>query len=420
MRGEFLDAGRLHLAARQLATTLRPQSASGPWWQRASHLAQLDRDAHVLNAAYRAAAEDVHRGEAVPPAAEWLLDNFHLISNEIISVQNDLPRGYYRRLPRPPRAVGRGRPRIEQMARALIEYSDARLDAERLRGFLLAFQSAAPLTIGELWALPSIVKAALVSHIAEVSQGLLDTRAAVARADAYLAAFEGSGSDEILAVEDQPPLSFLVRLLQRIREFGPQAAGVRAMLEARLAAQGLSPEDAIRDEGQRAAADQVSMANAITSLRFCASQDWSRFFESVSQVEEILRHDPVGVYARMDFASRDRYRQAVEALADGTGEGQNRVAQQSVDVARAATRSRDDDRVAHVGYYLIGRGRPHLEQLLSHRLRLRPRMHPRALPRHRPCSISADRPADDRVRGDRCRLRAGGRWATRRSRDGQR
>src|SRR6476659_135886 len=166
MRGAFLDANRLHGAARQLAAALKPLTPVGPWWQRATHLAQLDRDATILNAAYRAAAEDVHRGEAVPPAAEWLLDNLHLISNEIVSVQNDLPRGYYRRLPRPPRSVGRGRPRIELLARALIEYSDARLDAERLRGFLLAFQSAAPLTIGELWALPSIVKAALVSHLA--------------------------------------------------------------------------------------------------------------------------------------------------------------------------------------------------------------------------------------------------------------
>jgi len=374
MRGEFLDANRLHGAARQLAATLRPLTPVGPWWQRATHLAQLDRDADILNAAYRAAAEDVHRGEAVPPAAEWLLDNFHLISNEIVSVQNDLPRGYYRRLPRPPRSVGRGRPRVELLARALIEYSDARLDAERLRGFLLAFQSAAPLTIGELWALPSIVKAALVSHLADVSQGLLEARAAVARADAYLASFERSDSAEVPPVEEHQPLAFLVRLLQRIREFGPHAAGVRAALEARLSAQGLSPEDTIRDEGQRAAADQVSMANAITSLRFCASHDWSRFFESVSQVEDILRHDPVGVYARMDFPSRDRYRQAVEALADGTGEDQNHVAQQSVDIARAATPTRDDDREAHVGYYLIGGGRLELERLLSYRLGLRRRL----------------------------------------------
>ena len=108
----------------------------------------------------------------------------------------------------------------------------------------------------------------------------------MAKADAFLAAFEGSETREVSVIDDNLPLPYLVRLLQRIREFGPQAAGVRVVLETRLAAQGLSPEDTIRDQGQRAAADQVSMANAITSLRFCASQDWSRFFESVSQVED--------------------------------------------------------------------------------------------------------------------------------------
>ena len=105
----------------------------------------------------------------------------------------------------------------------------------------------------------------------------------------------------------------------------------RADLDAWLAGRQMSPEDAIRVEGQREAADQVSMANAITSLRFCATHDWSRFVESVSQVETILHHDPVGVYGRMDFASRDRYRQSLEALADGTGEGQVHVARQSVE-----------------------------------------------------------------------------------------
>src|SRR5690606_24719452 len=154
---------------------------------------------------------------------------------------------------------------------------------------------------------------------------------------------------------------FVVRLLQRIREYGPLAAGVRLNLEAQLAAHRLTPEDAIHVEGQRAAVDQASMANAITSLRFCGTHDWSRFFESVSQVEEILRHDPAGVYARMDFAGRDRYRRSLEALADDTGEGQNRVAQRCVDLARRAAAGAAHTRESHVGYYLIGRGRPILE-----------------------------------------------------------
>ena len=130
----------------------------------------------------------------------------------------------------------------------------------------------------------------------------------------------------------------------------------------------MSPEDAIRVEGQREAADQVSMANAITSLRFCATHDWSRFVESVSQVETILHHDPVGIYGRMDFASRDRYRQSLEALADGTGEGQVHVARQSVEAARRSGARLRNGRDAHVGYYLIGPGRGYLEEQLSSRL----------------------------------------------------
>ena len=121
----------------------------------------------------------------------------------------------------------------------------------------------------------------------------------------------------------------------------------------------MSPEDAIRVEGHREAADQVSMANAITSLRFCATHDWSRFVESVSQVETILHHDPVGIYGRMDFASRDRYRQSLEALADGTGEGQVHVARQSVEAARRSE-SRLQQRTGRACRVLPDRSRPRL------------------------------------------------------------
>jgi cellobiose phosphorylase len=168
-------------------------------------------------------------------------------------------------------------------------------------------------------------------------------------------------------------VSFVVRLLQRIREHGPQAAGVRANIDAWLAARAMSAEDAIRVEGQREAADQISMANAIGSLRFTGTLDWSRFFETVSQVDAILRRDPSGIYGRMDFASRDMYRRAIEDIADGTGDGQNQVALASVEVARLGTADAVDDRRFHVGYYLVGRGRARLEALLKHRPRVRER-----------------------------------------------
>lgn len=356
---EFLDLPRLQALGRSLAADLSPVRPRSVLWSGPEHLRRLKRHEQLLGTVYRSVAGDVHRGATVSSSSEWLLDNFHLIANELRSVRRDLPRGYYRRLPKVMSGQFRGEARIDVLAAELVAHSDGRLDAERLRAFLLAFQSVGALTIGELWAWPSVVKAALVRHIAGLSEAIRRTRDAHAQAEAYLAGFARP-------IPGTAPLSFIVRLLQGLREYGPQAAAAREYLDGWLSFNGLTPEDAIRVEGQHEAADTASMANSITSLRFCTTLDWSRFFESVSQVEQVLQRDPAGVYARMDFASRDLYRQAVEQLADGTGEGQLHTALQSVDVARRGTVRSDDRRAIHVGYYLIGAGRPLLEQAIDH------------------------------------------------------
>ncbi|MBS1108832.1 MAG: glycosyltransferase 36, partial [Anaeromyxobacteraceae bacterium] len=105
-----------------------------------------------------------------------------------------------------------------------------------------------------------------------------------------------------------------------------------------------------------------SVANAITSLRLCAEIDWPQFVESVSLVERVLQRDPAGVHGRMEFLSRDRYRQAVEELAEPSGEAQVRVALRAVESAREAAEVEGQGaRAAHVGHHLIGKGRRNLE-----------------------------------------------------------
>src|SRR5207247_4380795 len=129
-------------------------------------------------------------------------------------------------------------------------------------------------------------------------------------------------------------------------------------VENHLAARETTAEAAIRDELQRQAADQVSVANAIGSLRFCSAFDWRQYFESVSLVEQVLQRDPAGAYGRMDFLSRDRQRQAVEDLAAPSGDAQVRVALRAVESARqAAVHGSTADRAAHGGYHLIDGGR---------------------------------------------------------------
>jgi cyclic beta-1,2-glucan synthetase len=370
LRAQLLSIEGLEERAKALAASYT--LARDPRHKTRAFFSRLEHNARVLREAYRVLADDVHRGGFVPPAAEWLLDNFHLIESEIRAIRHNLPRQYYSDLPKlAPREMA-GIARVYGMALDLIRHTDGRLDRNQLVRFVAAYQTVAPLTIGELWAWPSMLKLALIENLRRLADETLQGRDARLKADRFLAQI---GSAEAAAPLASLPgvleTAYVVRLLQRMREYGPLVSPVRAAVEQRLAAQGMTAEDSIRTEHQAQAAGQVSVANAITSLRLCSTLDWMLYFEHVSLVEQVLRRDPAGVYGRMDFLSRDRYRQAVEELAEATGEAQLRVALRCVESARQATESKPaGDRAAHVGYHLIGRGRPGLETDVAYRPRL--------------------------------------------------
>src|SRR6185295_10231097 len=129
--------------------------------------------------------------------AEWLLDNFHIIEGAIRDLGKDLPRSYFVSLPKLASPGMTGRARIHALADELIRHGDGRLDLPRLTRFITAYQTLATLTIGELWAWPTLLKAALVEHIRGLAQEILATRAARIEADRFLerfAASEGTGT----------------------------------------------------------------------------------------------------------------------------------------------------------------------------------------------------------------------------------
>jgi cyclic beta-1,2-glucan synthetase len=365
LRDELLSIERLEERAKALAARLTLDPA--PRRPARDVFPRLDDNARVLREAYLTMAEDVHRAEFVTTAAEWLLDNYHLVASEIRDVRQNLPRGYYRELPKLATRELAGDARVYAMAVELIRHSDSRLDRQQLVRFMKSYQTVAPLTIGELWAWPSMLKLALIENLRRLAEEAIEAREARRAADSYVAQVDAPGHDVPSPLPSQTHPAFVVQLLQRVREYGPRLSAVRSVVDAHLAERHASSEEAIRSEHQRQAAAQVSVANVITSLRLCATLDWSQYFESVSLVEGVLQRDPAGVYGSMDFLSRDRYRQSVEDLADRTGEAQLRVALRAVESARQVAESGVAGRGVHVGHHLIGRGRADLEADLAYR-----------------------------------------------------
>jgi cyclic beta-1,2-glucan synthetase len=376
LRGELLGADRLAERARAVARGQQvvPRTARG---RRTTALLVRLRDTQQI-------LDDVHerlstadREFDVGPAGEWLLDNRYVVQEHIREVRDSLPRGYYRELPELASGPLAGYPRAYEIATSIISHTEARIDIGNVELFVAAFQEIAPLTHGELWALPALLRMALIESVRRMALRTVQRLDEVEVATRWAGELQSAASDSRQAlaatldafVSDHPPLTpiFVTRFLQQLR-LAEEPAIPLAWIEQWIADEGLRAEDASARSSERLALTQVMTANSITSLRAVARMDWRSFVERQSGMDAELRRDPAGEYARMTFGTRDQYRHVVERISKATGAGEDEVARQAVDLASSAARDQPDaPHRAHVGYYLVDEGLQQLERLARYR-----------------------------------------------------
>jgi cellobiose phosphorylase len=335
-------------------------------------LSRLAANERMLIATCERLTTAVQASRRITPAAEWLLDNFYLVEEQIRTARRHLPKGYSRELPGLSQGTSSGLPRVYDIALETIAHGDGRVDPDSLSRFVAAYQTVTPLRLGELWAIPIMLRLALIENLRRVAVHIADGRRdrdlAAVWANRLTETAERDPKNLILVIADMarsnPPMTppFVSELARRLQGRGPALALPLTWIEQQLAESGLSVEQLVRSGNQQQAADQVSISNSIGSLRFLGTMDWREFVESMSLVERTLRTDPGGAYAAMDFASRDRYRHVIEKVARASGRSEDTVAERAIGLARAgAARHGGGDRTAHVGYYLIDQGLAELE-----------------------------------------------------------
>jgi cyclic beta-1,2-glucan synthetase len=272
-------------------------------------LTQHQAQARFLRQANAACVREAQQ-ELLPSShvAEWLLDNVHIVQRYLRQIDEDMPATFYHELPKLTTGPFAGYPRVYAIAHDAVQADAAHVDAERLQRFMQAYQQVTPLQMGELRALPVMLRVNVIEILVHVVARALETDA-------------------------------------------PETAVVPPII---------------------AAADKASNlpAACILSLRALDAEDWTEFFEAVSLVDHALAQDPAGVYRRMDLETRDQYRTAVAQMARTVGQPESDVAKAAVALAQQAqsAEARDDApiRQSHVGYYLIEGGRPQLEMRLAY------------------------------------------------------
>jgi cyclic beta-1,2-glucan synthetase len=364
IRGELYSAEKLE----QFAAVLASEHEAVDQPKRFKLLRpRLKDNGEVLLAAYYSLTNAIREERAVSPAAEWLVDNFHIIEEQLREIHEDLPAGYYRELPKLTKGEFAGYPRIYAVAMSIIAHTDSRLDVEVLERFLRSYQAVTPLTIGELWAIAITLRIALVENLRRFAWRIVQTREEREEAERL--------SDELIEIAEKRPeevLQFIVQRLEKRKEFESAfverftrqlrdrdlaIAPAYEWLTNKLQERGSSIEDSVEAEFQSQATAQVTVGNIVTSMRLLSTIDWRTFFENVSLIDPLFDKDPARTYSKMTFGTRNRYREVVERVARRTKIDELEVARKVIELSTAAHHlDPSDRRRSHIGFYLIDEG----------------------------------------------------------------
>lgn len=366
LRSELFSSYQMEQHGKNLASSHRLRKGNPP----DILLGRLKSNEIVLNEVHILLLEAVKENRRITPAGEWLLDNFYLIEDQIHTAKRHLPKDYSRELPCLQNGKAFGLPRAYSIALEIISHGDGRVDPENLSRFIAAYQTVSSLKLGELWAIPIMLRLALIENLYRVAKIIATSTADRDLADKWADEISDTAEKNpknlvsVVAAmaNSKPPMSstFVAELARRMQGQNSEFTLPMSWIRHQLAGSGFTVEHMVQDVNQQLAADQVSISNSIASLRFLGAMDWREFVEKMSSVENTLLTDPAGIYGGMSFATRDRYRHVVERIAKNSLLSENDIAKLAIDLAKREE-NENSYRKRHVGYYLIDKGLKDLE-----------------------------------------------------------
>lgn len=383
---EPLTIDALNEHAKELASSLKEVAYKKSW--KVPLLKNLRQCEKSLNEIRHVVSEAEFVEQTITLAAEWLLDNTYVIQGNIEEVLRNLPEKFYHELPKVLNGPMAGLPRVYVIAKDMVQYTGNRLDRENIIAYLKSYQMVCPLTIGELWVLPLMLRLRLIECLnflaLDIDRRLREgenacfwgnrllnvSRREPERLKAFL--------EDLQEEQKHPSSHFAEELIDHLYDEEKIIPLVRQWLKNELHE---DLHEVIKEEQLRKTTEQVFLSNAIVSLITLSQLSWRDIFEQVSPVDQILNEDPCGVYSKMDFNSRDNYRHAIEILAKGSHHSEEEIADHILQMAKQG----EGEAATHVGYYLMDSGKLALEKAINykpdwiHFIRRKMIMHPAAV-----------------------------------------
>ncbi|MBL6988066.1 MAG: phosphorylase, partial [Methylobacter sp.] len=364
IRFELFSNERLEQHAASLAKAQKVDIRSGGF----KLMPRVRENSRLLFEAYKSIGKAAREHRAITPAAEWLLDNFHVIEEQINDINLYFPEKFYKQLPKLAGGFLSGYPRVYGIAWALVAHTDSRFSPEQLACFIRAYQEVQPLSIGELWAIPITLRIVMIENLRRLALKVMRSQAGRQLADDLIDQPDRVDFPIKTGILPAKPLrqAFAVQIVQRLHEPHPGTAPTVDFLTPWLSELGVTLDEIVHREHSAQIVANLTVRNIITSMRAISAFDWPQFVEDSSLVDKCLRVNPT--YNAMDFLTRDRYRHAIEDLAKRSPFSEVEIASKVIDKINRVGKEADTElKNQEPGYYLIGPGRGEFEQEVSFR-----------------------------------------------------
>lgn len=269
-------------------------------------LSRLDENEIIILKSRKILVESIREKKFISPAAEWLLDNFYLIEEQFLNARKHLPKGYSTSLPHLASGYSSGKPRVYDIALDIISHSDGRIDISSLTQFIESYQSHTILSLGELWAIPIMLRLAVLENLRRLSIVVALEMIDQNLADYWTFRLWETAKQEpenlVLILSElakSKPLftkSFVAQFIKMIKGKGKILVLALNWIEQQLFRDSFDSDHLVQKNNQSQASDQVAISNSISTLRLLGSTDWNLFVEGLSVVERIMKNDPSGIY----------------------------------------------------------------------------------------------------------------------------
>jgi len=367
IKGALLDQNQLENYLEKVASEHILQAKSN---KDTYPIPRLEENFKQITKTYDILNSNLKLGINIHPAGEWLLDNYYIIEETYRTIKKELSLKKYTNFVGIQNGEYEGFARIYVLASEIVGYTDGRIDGDKLKSFLNAYQNKKTLGMEEIWNISVFLNISLIEKIRNVCDKVYFVQIQKYKVESIIERLVENKQDEDLVykrhVENSKlPFSkepFIEYLSYRLNGYGKKSVPYLKILDEQVEKTGTTIGEIIKKEHFDIALKKLSIGNCIKSIKDIQRINFTAIFEKINGVEEILKKDPANVYSKMTYKTKEYYRNKIKELSKKTEISEIYITSKALELANKNSK---DEKKSHIGYYIIDKGLTDLKKELN-------------------------------------------------------